>query len=202
MNNYLRPYLGIIFLVLISLNGCSSALKTTEVWMDETYTGSQITKVLVVGVAEKITFRTLFEGHFAEQLAEKGIEAIPSYTVMQPHETLSKATVLPLVEKLGIDTVIVTSLIDRKKKTVYYQVDSGNLYTYYRGVRGISVANRYGSTASYDVPILVLKTNLYDVGTEKLFWSVTSESEYRYNMKSLDSAIDFVINTLAEDDLI
>ena len=202
MNNYLKPYLGIFFLVLISLNGCSPALKTTEVWMDETYTGSQITKVLVVGVAEKITFRTLFEGHFAEQLTKKGIEAIPSYTVMQPHETLSKATVLPLVEKLGIDTVIVTSLIDRKKKTVYYQVDSGNLYTYYSGVRGISVSGRSGSTASYDVPILVLKTNLYDVGTEKLFWSVTSESEYRYNMKSLNSAIDFVINTLAEDDLI
>ena len=52
MNNYLKPYLGIIFLVLISLNGCSSVPKTTEVWMDETYTGSQITKVLVVGVAE------------------------------------------------------------------------------------------------------------------------------------------------------
>ena len=202
MNNYLKPYLGIIFLVLISLNGCSSVPKTTEVWMDETYTSSQITKVLIVGVAEKITFRTLFEGYFAKQLAQKGIEAIPSYTVMQPHETLSKSTILPLVEKLGIDTVIVTSLIDKKQKTVYYQVDSGNLYTYYSGIRGISVSGQSGSTGSYDVPILVLKTNLYDVGTEKLFWSVTSESEYRYNMKSLNSAIDFVISTLAEDDLI
>jgi len=202
MNSYLKPYLGIIFVVLISLNGCSSVPKTTEIWMDETYTGSQITKVLVVGVAEKITFRALYEGEFAEQLAKKGIEAIPSYRVMQPHETLSRATILPLVEKLGIDTVIVTSLIDRKKKTVYYQVDSGNLYTYYSGIRGISVAGQSGSTGSYDVPILVLKTNLYDVGTEKLFWSITSESEYRYKMKSLNSAIDFVINALTKDDLI
>jgi len=31
---------------------------------------------------------------------------------------------------------------------------------------------------------------------EKLIWSMTSESEYRYNMKSLDSAVTLVINKL------
>lgn len=200
MNISLRLHLGIIFLSLVMLNACSSVPKTTEIWMDEAYVGSRVNKVLVIGVAEKITFQTLFEGKFADQLEKKGIEAVPSYTVMQPNQSLSKATVLPLVEKLGIDTVIVTSLIDRKEKTVFYQVNSGNLYNYYNGMQSIYVKS--GKTASYKVPILVLKTNLYDVDTEKLVWSITSESEFSYKMDSIDSAIEFLIKSLAKDSLI
>jgi hypothetical protein len=119
---------------------------------------------------------------------------------MQPNQSLSKATVLPLVEKLGIDTVIVTSLIDRKEKTVFYQVNSGNLYNYYNGMQSIYVKS--GKTASYKVPILVLRTNLYDVNTEKLVWSITSESEFSYKMDSIDSAIEFLIKSLAKESLI
>ena len=37
---------------------------------------------------------------------------------------------------------------------------------------------------------------------EKLIWSMTSESEYRYNMKSLDSAVTLVINKLRGDGLL
>lgn len=200
MNISLRLHLGIIFLSLVMLNACSSVPKTTEIWMDEAYVGSRVNKILVVGVAEKITFQTLFEGKFADQLKKKGIEAVPSYTVMQPNQSLSKATVLPLVEKLGIDAVIVTSLIDRKEKTVFYQVNSGNLYNYYNGMQSTYVKS--GKTASYKVPILVLKTNLYDVNTEKLVWSITSESEFSYKMDSIDSAIEFLIKSLAKDSLI
>jgi hypothetical protein len=200
MNISLRLHLGIIFLSLVMLNACSSVPKTTEIWMDEAYVGSRVNKVLVIGVAEKITFQTLFEGKFADQLKKKGLEAVPSYTVMQPNQSLSKATVLPLVEKLGIDAVIVTSLIDRKEKTVFYQVNSGNLYNYYNGMQSTYVKS--GKTASYKVPILVLRTNLYDVNTEKLVWSITSESEFSYKMDSLDSAIEFLIKSLAKDSLI
>jgi len=44
------------------LNACSSIPKTTEIWMDEAYDGKQYGKILVIGAAEKITFRNLFEG--------------------------------------------------------------------------------------------------------------------------------------------
>ena len=200
MNSFLKLNLGVLFLSLVMLSACSSVPKTTEIWMDEAYVGSRVNKVLVIGVAEKITFQTIFEGKFADQLEKKGIEAVPSYTVMQPNAELSKATVLPLVKKLGIDAVIVTSLIDRKDKTVFYQVNSGNLYNYYNGQQRIYVKS--GKTASYKVPILVLKTNLYDVNTEKLVWSITSESEFSYKIDSLNSAIEFLIRSLAKDDLI
>jgi len=196
----LKLYFGIIIFPLLLLNACSSVPKTTEIWLDENYLDSKFNKILVIGDVPKITFRNLFEGELVDQLKKKDIEAIPSYAVMQTNTPLSKATILPIVEKQNIDAVIVSSLIDRKFKQVYYQVNSGNFYTYYKGVYGIS--NRSSATASYTVPILVLKTNLYDVNTEKLIWSITSESEYEYTFESINSAIELIINSLSKDGLI
>jgi hypothetical protein len=194
-----KLFCGIIIFPLLLLNACTSVPKTTEIWLDENYLNSKFNKILVIGDAPKITFRNLFEGELVDQLKKKNIEAIPSYALMQPNTPLSKATVLPIVEKQNIDAVIVSSLIDRKFKKVYYEADSGNVYTYFKGVYGVSKSR---PTTHYDVPVLVLKTNLYDVNTEKLVWSITSESEYKYNFESINSAIELIIKSLSQDGLI
>jgi hypothetical protein len=200
MNTITKLFYALVILLLFGLLSCTAPV-ISDSWMDESYLNSKFNNMLVIGAAEKITFRNLFEGQFVNNLLNKGVEATPSYTVMRPNEPLSRSTVLPLVDKLGIEAVIVTNLIDTKVKKVYYQVDSGNFYTYYNGVRGVSVS-RSGNTSSYEVPILVLKTNLYDVRTEKLIWSITSESEYEYSMDSINSAIKLIISSLIQDGMI
>ncbi len=200
MNSISRS-LTVLLAFLFLIVGCS-APKVTDSWMDDAYINSKIEKVLIIGAAEKITFRNLFEGMFVEQLNQKGIEAIPSYTLIQPNKMLSKKTILKTVGKHNIDAVIITALADRKEKTKYYSAPSGNYYNYYTTVYGIYGKPSRTKGKSYDVPILVLKTNLYDVKTEKLIWSITSESEFQYNIDSLNSAIDLLINSLAKDGLI
>ena len=114
---------------------------------------------------------------------------------------LTREIILSAIEKSDIDSVLITSLADRSKKTVYYYTEGDTPYAYYNRF----YPSIYGSarrTSSYDVEILFLQTNLYDVRSEKLIWSITSESEYKYNMKSLNYAASLIINKLREDGLI
>jgi len=200
MKTYAKLFCSLLILFLLTLAGCSSKATITDFWLDESYDGRQFGKILVIGAAEKITFRNLFEGELVNQLRSQGIDAFPSYEVLPYNNMLTRETVLSLVEKSDIDSVLITSLVERSKKTVYYSLDSGNPYVYYTGI--YNTIRSPGRSASYDIEILFLKTNLYDVKSEKLIWSMTSESEYKYNIKSINSAIELVINKLQKDGLI
>jgi hypothetical protein len=195
-----------LVLFTIALAGCTANPSVTELWIDDAYVGQQYGKILVIGAARKITFRNLFEEEFVNQLKSKGIDAIPSYHILPYNDMLTREIVLSAVEKSDIDSILITSLVERSKKTVYYSLDGGDPYAYYTGlhstVRSPETAKRSGKTGSYEVDVLFLKTNLYDANTEKLIWSMTSESEFMYKTKSLNSAISLVINKLRKDGLI
>jgi hypothetical protein len=168
--------------------------------MDEAYDGKQYGKILVIGAAEKITFRTLFEGELVKQLKSQGVEAIPSYVFLPDNKKLTREIILSAIEKSDIDSVLITSLANRSKRTVYYSIGGKNPYEYYNSI--YNTMHGPGGTGSYNIDILFLKTNLYDARSEKLIWSMTSESEIRYNLKGLNFAATLVINKLRDDDLI
>jgi len=68
-------------------------------------------------------------------------------------------------------------------------------YTYYNPVYPFIYGS--GKTSSNDIEML-FSENLYYVKSENLIWSFKSKSKYRYNMKSLDSAVTLVINKFQE----
>lgn len=168
--------------------------------MDEAHDGKQYGKILVIGVAEKMTFRNLFEGELVRQLKSRGVEAIHSYIILPDNKMLTRELILSAIEESDIDSVLITSMADRSNRTVYYSIEGSNPYSFYSGLYNTTYGA--GKTSSYDIDILFLKMNLYDVKSEKLIWSMTTESEYRYNMKSLNPAITLFINKLRGDGLI
>ena len=195
----MRAYAEIFYCILILLllvTGCTKSPTVTDFRIDEEYEGKQYGKILVIGVAEKITFRTLFEGELVKQLKSRGVDAIRSYVLLPDKKMLTREIILSAIEKSDIDSVLITSLVNRSKRTVYYSIGGTSPYEYYNGIYNL------GGTASYDIDILFLKTNLYDARSEKLIWSMTSESEIRYNFKFLSFAATLVINKLRDDDLI
>jgi hypothetical protein len=206
MKIFAKLFCSVLLLFLMALAGCSKKPTVTDLWIDEAYDGYQYGKILVIGAAEKITFRNLFEGELVNRLRSQGIDAIPSYEILPYNNMLTRETVLAAVEKYAIDSVLITSLADRSKKTVYYTLDGGNPYAYYNDLyitmHSPGRIPKPATSGSYDIDILFLKTNLYDVQSEKLIWSMTSESEFLYKMESLDSAISLVIKKLREDGLI
>ncbi len=200
MKTHVKLFCGALLLFLIIFTGCTQKPTVTDMWMDEAYDGKQYGKILVIGVAEKITYRTLFEGELVKQLKSQGVEAIPSYVFLPDNKRLTREIILSAIEKSDIDSVLITSLANRSKRTVYYSIGGSNPYEYYNGIS--DTMHNSGGTASYDIDILFLKTNLYDARSEKLIWSMTSESEIRYNFKFISFAATLVINKLRDDDLI
>jgi hypothetical protein len=147
-----------------------------------------------------MTFRNLFEGQIVRQLKERGVEAVPSYIILPENKELTREIVLSAIEKSNIDIVLITSLAGKSKKTVLYSTSDINPYTYFNS--SYSLIQYSGTKPSYNVEVLFLKTNLYDVSSEKLVWSMAYESEVTYNTKSLSSVVTFVVNQLRDDGLI
>ena len=200
----MRTYAEIFYCILILLllvTGCTKSPTVTDFRMDEAYDGKQYGKILVIAAAEKLTFRSIFEGELVKQLKSRGIDAIRSYVILPDNKMLTREIILSAIEKSDIDSVLITSLAGRSKETVFYYQSGDDPYTYYN--RSISDLGPVGGgVSSYDIEILFLKTNLYDVRSEKLIWSMTLESKIRYNSKSLNRAITLIINKLRDDELI
>ena len=197
MNTNTKVLYCALILFLIILAGCSQKPAVNDIWLDETYYERQYESVLVIGIAEKITFRNLFEGNLVSQLRKIGIEAFPSYEILPYTNMLTREAVLTAVQKYAIDSVLITSLVGRDIKTIYYSegnADYSNPYSYSRFIGNAARPSR--ETGKYEVEILFLKTNLYDVSSEKLVWSMTSLTEFKYQMKSLNAAIKLIINKL------
>lgn len=194
-----RTKLYCILLILFLAMSASCTMKTniTDSWMDETFQGGPFKKVLVLGVSEKISYRNIYEGEFVRQLQEKGIDAVASYTLLPDNKKLSRENILAVIANYNIDAVIVTTLIDTKNKDIFYTVNSGNLYTYYSGMYSVAT-----TTDFYSIPILYLETKLFDVSTEKKVWSITTETEFKYNIDSIFPAISSAIKDLLALDLL
>ena len=147
-----------------------------------------------------MTFKNLFEGQIVRQLKERGVEAVPSYIILPENKELTREIALSAIEKSTIDSVLITSLAGKSKKTVLYSTSDINPYTYFNS--SYSLIQYSGTKSSYNVEAFFLKTDLYDVSSEKLFWSMAYESEVTYNTKSLSSVVTFVVNQLRDDGLI
>jgi hypothetical protein len=98
--------------------------------MDEAHDGKQYGKILVIGVAEKMTFRNLFEGELVRQLKSRGVEAIHSYIILPDNKMLTRELILSAIEESDIDSVLITSVADRSNRTVYYSIEGSNPYSF------------------------------------------------------------------------
>ena len=68
MKVHQKLFCSILILFVVILAGCTKKPAVTDLWLDEAYDGKQYGNVLVIGVAEKMTFRNLFEGQIVRQM--------------------------------------------------------------------------------------------------------------------------------------
>ena len=195
-----KLFCSILILFVVILAGCTKKPAVTYLWLDEAFDGKQYGNVLVIGLAEKMTFRNLFKGQIVRQLKERGVEAVPSYIILPENKELTREIVLSAIKKFNIDSVLITSLAGKSKKTVLYSTSDINPYTYFNS--SYSLIQNTEKKPSHNIEVLFLKTNLYDVSSENMVWSMAFETEVRYNMKSLGNVTTLVIKQLRDDGLI
>ena len=173
--------LGVAALALLSLTSCAATSQLTTSWADPAAAGHTFKKVVVVGASPNSATRRMYEDTFAAELRSRGIEAIPSYTVVGEGQ-LNKDEASAKLKEIGADGVIVTRLVDKQTVENYYPPTYSTYAApsaYYGGWYGYySMGYAYQTSPGYTVQnqVLHVETNLYRVADAKLVWSALSES--------------------------
>lgn len=213
------PIIGRLLLgfgVALLLASCAST-SLVKVWQDPNYSGGPFKRILVIGVSEDSGNRQAFENIFVTELKKRGVEAIPSYTVLPQDGQLSKEEIEKAAQSVNADGFLVTRLTKSEKETQYspsYVMSdptiaySAGFYTYY--------ASAWSSYSAYATPwggyspptvnqysVVTLETNLWDARTQKLVWSgATQTFAPRKVGQEAPAFADLIIKDLAERKLI
>jgi hypothetical protein len=180
--------------------GCTKTPTITEISSDESFEGLHYENILVIGATTKITFRNLLEGKLTKQLQDHGLSTLPSYGILPYSSNLTRQTVLNAVEKSGTEGVLFICLIESGEKDTFDSIGKSNLYDYYEGLQKIMTGTSESGTR--DEQKFFLTSGLYDAKTEKQIWSLTTESDFKYKITSLNEAVSLVIKQLQASGLI
>ncbi len=91
------------FLATVVLTGCAS-VSLVDSWKDAGAPAKRYQKLLVVGVAEKMQMRQVFEEVFSAEIRNRGVTAIRSYLVTGADKNPSRASLEEAVPE-GIITI-------------------------------------------------------------------------------------------------
>ena len=177
MSSFCRLFYALFAVSL--LTGCATT-RMTSTWTDENYKGQVLDQIFVIGVSSSEGSRRSFEDRFVEGLAEIGIEASASHTVLPSGEKLQEGSIQSAAETAGADAVLITHVVgeeteQRWNPPVYHTVPGyyrGGYYGYYTSVFDYTHSPGYYTSHT----ILKLETNLYDVESGNMIWSGRSES--------------------------
>ncbi|MCP4404666.1 MAG: hypothetical protein GY801_46100 [bacterium] len=179
--------IALTIVAAFTLMSCGGATNTqlTSAWKDENYAEGPVSTVMIVGVAQEMNTRVLFENTFADFFAQYGVEAVSSAAAMPDDSELDKDEIKAKAEELGIENVLVTHLAGTDDEDVYTTPvkapASDRFSTYYAQVYGQTPTRETLGEREY----VFLENKLYDVATEELIWSGRSTSVDPYSLNEL-----------------
>jgi hypothetical protein len=162
---------------------CACATATVKsTWRDPADAGGPVRKVLVIGVSTQTTTRRTFEDAFVKSVLAKGVDAVPSYTLLPDLGPDSGEPLQAAVRDVGADAVVVTRMVRRDTRTQVSQSPapitparvpmSASLYGWYPQMW----SGYYEPPMVYQYDVVVLETQLYRAAGGKMAWSAASEA--------------------------
>jgi len=212
--NILKPrHLLLVLTGLLFLSGCTSS-RIVASWSDEAYRNGTFKKPLVLAIAKKQIIRANLEDEFVKEMRAVGVDAIQSYRLFPGEDNLQPETIKAKLAVNNRDSILVMHLVDVKNETVQVPART-DVYATGGGYGGPAHYNSFGSyynqsysvvsspAYNYDFKVFVLETNLYDAATDKLAWTVMTETD---EPASIDAAIrefvTMVMNNLRKNRLL
>lgn len=150
------------------LAACST-FSVSNQWKDPSWPGPPATNVLVLGITKSDTYRHVFEDTFVAQLQGEGLKAEQSYQQIPAGATSEKLS--DVVKATGAQ-VILTARVQRVEQKLNV-TPSGPAFGGFYGWYGGAWASTPDVT-QYDA--VTIETTVWDVNTQKVIWSVTTES--------------------------
>ena len=196
----LNLYISITIALLTTffITSCSTTAKMDS-WTDPASKGRPIGNVMVLGVAKTDAARRQFEELFVQRLNEIGVSAMTSYGSIPHPGALTEAEIDWALERLLIDSVIITKIVDEKERVEMVSTTSHrDLYDHYDFAYSRMKSPEYvQSHIEVD-----LEMNLYDVATRTLVWSgKTNVTDYKTQKQNMKLVVEGIIKDLQKQGL-
>jgi len=193
--------------LLFFLVSCSTT-KVSKSWKDDNRSSFKINKALIIFVTEHAPVREAFEDAFVAKLQRDNIKAYASYKVLLNNEKIDKESVLQKINSLGVDSVIVTNVLDAKEKKVFesnspYSIPYSqfNIKLFEENMEKYGKDQPSGYIAMFDE--VALKTTVFAADSQKPVWFLKSNLLLQDTFNKLvDSYLNVIVAQLHKDQII
>jgi hypothetical protein len=181
-----------LLLIALLMSECGPTQKIIGSWADpEASTKGPYNKVFVIVLSQNKEANFVIESQISEKLISRGFKVALSTDLFPPNfslnENFTREKLQETLLKTGCDAVMTLALLDSKivesyhPGTVYSPMNYGYYGSYY-GYYNYYYPQVY-SPGYYSVDkTYYLETNLYDLASDKLLWSVQSEAKNPANL--------------------
>ena len=173
-----------LFIILFLFIACAST-KFSAIWKDETFQGHP-KKILVINAFPNPANRRLFEDEFVKALKDRRVDAVVSYTIMPNPIVSDKDTIADeealwcCLQDVGADTVLINKPI------------------------GTAMREDVAFGATYEDLFVNTQTDVYDMKTNRLILSATTETWLRQGIPYstlIKSYVKDLVNKLSQQGL-
>lgn len=198
------------FLVMI-IAGCTTTRVTTS-WKAVNAVPKEYNKIMVLGLIREAdrTLQENMENHLVADLKELGYNAVSSLREYGPKafDKIDEEKAIGKLKSSGVDAVITIVMLDKQKERNYipghtYYSPYGHYYSRFWGYR-ITLYNRIDEPGYYAIDTRYFwESNLYDMSTQSLVYSVQTQSFDPSNSESLGHEYgQLIVNDMVKNNII
>lgn len=179
---------------LVACSGSSYRLTPTH--LETVATGKPIRDVLIIVVVDDQEVRAIFEKHYKDWFAAKGVESIASTKVLpiQKDTQLDEAAIVEVIDRYENDSVLITHLIGFGEEEVFSR-GVPQVYRSYYGFYRYAWGYVHWPTITDENVQFTLETRLYGVNTESMLWAGESRLT---NPETVGKAIGQVVASVMQ----
>lgn len=194
MNGFRATILLCAALLLFSPAGCSRT-SVTGVWKKIDFAGEPFRSFLVVALTGDEINKALWENMMADRLSGSGLTAVACTEAFPGNYNVTREEITAYARRHAIDGMLVTRLVDTRREQMYHPprgVYYGGPYWYYNHFYNYypyAYDRVYSPGYTTTHTIVLLETNLYQAATQKLIWSMSSDT---FDPRSINQLVESV----------
>ena len=198
--------------VTAALAACAAVPQITRLQAQSAPAGTPYENILVVSLFDSFDSRKYYEKETVKALEALGTKAVALTSQVDLREPVNRETILPVVQKLGVDAVLVTQLSNLRTtaETQNRRPESTRNIrpTYYYNVFSVELTEYSEPPALQYNFDLSLRADLFSVESKESVWAVASKTK---DKSELDGDRDYskyvdqptaIVRALKQDRLI
>ena len=174
MKNKLISLFTLSFLLIII--SCSQSTRLTDVYTDETFSGKEFKKVLVLGLTKDDWKQKVYENEFRALLVDYNVEVLTAWQELPKGEQLNKETFEKYFKDKNVDAVLVAIEGGESTDKTLYTAGSGHVHVGFYGFYASTASFYHNSDYLAEEKVVHMRTNLYETNEARLIWSAKSQS--------------------------